>query len=850
MWEKSRRRIGVLSAILIGVTTCVFARNPSLGEAIQPKSTVNNKKEETTKNQTVPPLLGEAIRSQIPKMPTSPAKEEFSISRMQFAEAHWHGLEIVPITDHDRRQFLIPFDVKGVMVDEVTLEATQCGFLAADVVQEVERYPTPNLKEFLISTMRVQNRREAKFNIWRQGENLTITLKAAPYYKNLGYANMEGGEGGIPGQTLTPFDTEMFISVPPTKLSQQELKMLKNIDAATTASPAKTRKIQGQIAAAMIKADSFQTQVPAITQSPAEPKTRNQTVDTQLPSTQPEISPTLAWLGVEIVSVNSVIAEHLGLPEVSGVLINRVERGSPAEGIGLKRGDVITKIGKLKIKDTDHLKAIVKPMEPGDEVEISLVRRRKEYTISFFLGQNPGMQDRLRGRQSKLNMLMVVAVFALVYLLIIEGIFGRLIAFPMGAVLVVVLGYKFKFYDFYQAVSSINYFILMFIVGMNFITSVLRESGFFDYVAKKITISTRGNRLRIFLFFCLLTYMLSAFMDNIATILVIVPLTLALARDLDFDPKPLIIGVIISSNAGGASTMFGDFPNLLISLSTGLLFHDFIFYEMPVCIVLLISMFIYMWYTQKKFFRGPKYSLRDIERLPFFVRVKKGLKKTVTNPKAITKGLTILGVVILGLIFSKPLGINPAVIAFCGGVLLLFISGIPKRKILRHGGWEDVIFFAALFIMVGAAQSAGILMLFAHGILKISSGNILFIALLVMWIAAFFTAFMSAGPTTAIFIPAVFHFGILPPNYLFWWALSLGVLAGSSATLYGASGGPLASSIIIKFWKKYKKSFDPGSPLNNLKKAFSFKEYLKVGGPIMIMFLIISSLYITFLYLL
>lgn len=841
----------MLVFLLVGVY-CAFAQNPPLGEAVRKKVEIKNHtltgtgKSKIEKNQTLTPPLGEAIRAQMPKMPAAPAKEEFSLSRMQFAEAHWHGLEIVPITDQDRRQFLIPFDVKGVMVDEVTLEATQCGFLAAEVVKAVEGYPTPNLKEFLIASMRVQDRREAKFDVWRQGENLTITLKAAPYYKNLGYANMEGGEGGIPGQKLTPFDTEMFISVPPTKLSPHEMKMLKQIDATTTASPLKTRKIQGKIAATVIESPPGDSaQEPSTVQSRTAPQA--QQMDSGV---FPEDSPTLAWLGVEIISVNPVIAEHTGLEDVAGVLINKVHKDSPASGIGLKRGDVITRVGRIKVKDAAHLKEIIKPLEPGEEIEISVMRRGKEYTVSFFLGEGSGLRTGLGANQSKLNMLIVIAVFALVYFLIIEDIFGRMIAFPLGAVLVLVLGHKFQFYDLSQALSSINYYILMFIVGMNFTTAVLREAGFFNYLSKRITILTRGDRTKLFLFFCLLTYVVSAFMDNIATILVVVPLTLALAMDLDFNPKPLIIGVIISSNVGGASTMFGDFPNLLISLSTGLQFHDFIFYELPCCLVLLVAMFVYMRVTQVRYFTGPRHSARDIRRIPFFVKIMKEIPKAITNQKAMIKGLIVLGLIILGLIFSKPLGINPGVIAFIGGVVLLIISGIKKRRVLRLGGWEDVIFFAALFIMVGAAENSGLLLFLAEGILRLSFGHMLAIALLIMWVSAFLTAFMNAGPTAAIFIPAILHLGIMPPHYLFWWALSLGVLAGSSATLYGASGGPLASSLIGKFWKKHRKSFMQDSPLNNLKKALGFKEYLKVGGPIMIIFLVISSIYIIFLYML
>ena len=866
MRKQNINKTVLFSVLLLLISSAAFSQNVPLGDVLRKKA-ANKSNVPKTKTPAADKAqtLGDAIRSMIPKMPTAPAKEEFTLSRMQFAEAHWHGLEIVPITDQDRRQFLIPFDVKGVMVDEVTMEATQCGFLAADVVLEVEGYPTPDLKEFLIASLRVQDRKKARFAVWRQGNRQTLTLESAVYYPDLGYANMEGGEAGIPGQTLTPFDTEMFISVPPTKLSPQEMKMLNNIDSMTAATTPAPTQVPGRAAAVVTPVDATTSatannwqagqaaaaRVPLET-APADPQAAivNPSVPAVSAAEQPAYEQSnMAWLGVEVVSVNAVIAEHLGLPDTNGVLVNSVQKKSPADAVGLKREDVITKIGRIEIKNTAHLLEIMRPMEPGDEIELTVMRGGKDYKIGFFLGERKLAGDRFSTRQGKLNMLMVVAVFAVVYILIIEGIFGRLIVFPAGAVVLVALGHKFGFYSISKALSEINYYILIFIIGMNFTTTVLREAGFFDYLSKKITLTTRGDRMKIFLFFCLLTYVVSAFMDNIATILVIIPLTLALARDLDFNPKPLIIGEIIASNVGGASTMFGDFPNLLISFSTGLQFHDFLLYETPICFLLLICMFVYIRMTHKKFFKGPKYSVRDMQRIPFFFNMNKELKQSIKNPKAMKIGLTVLGIVITGLIFSKQLSINPAIIAFCGGVLLLFISGIKKRKILRHGGWEDVLFFAALFVMVGAADTTGILMLFAHTIMKISFGNVLVIALLVMWTAAFFAAFMNAGPAATIYIPAIMHLGLLPPNYLFWWALSLGVLAGSSASLYGASGGPLASSIIDKYWKKHKHAFGEESPLRDLKIAIGFKEYVKVGGPIMLMFLVISSIYIVILYL-
>lgn len=833
------------------------------------------------------PPLGEAIRKNLSRIPPSPAKQEFSISRMAFAEAHWHGLELTPLTDQDRRQFLIPFNIKGVLVDEVTLEAIECGFLAADVLKKVEGYPTPDLKEFLIATMRIEKRREAKMEIYRQGKDLTLTLKAASYYGDLGYANMEGGEGGIPGQTLTPFDTEMFISVPPTKLSLYELNMLKQIDAQTTASP-RSKNVQGkQVVEKLTFGEAIRRQkfspsfsqgggvdpmlfakgwrdpvafaeggiqskpavgAPAV-QAPAEfvqqpvekQHVQQYSISTSTPAVSSAVKEPVAWMGLEVISVNEAIARQYKMTEAHGVLVNKVNKSSPASAVGIKRGDIITDVGKVKVTDTTHLLEIVSSGLAGDEVELSILRRDKQYSVSLFLGVRPSPASML-----KLKMILVVGVFFIVYFLIFQEIFGHLFAFLLGSGVILYLGDYYHFYSIGDALKAVNYSILIFIIGMNIISAVLREAGFFNYIAKNITLFTKGDRWKILLLFSLLTYIISCFMDNIATILMMVPMTLALAKDLDFDPKPILICQIISSNIGGASTMMGDFPNMLISLSTELQFHDFIFYEMPACIICLIALLIYFKVSQKEFFEKKP---RVAQGAAFFLEIKKGLKTAITNKKAVIKGITVLFFVLIGMIFSGKIGVNPAIIAFTGGIILLIICGMNRWRILKIVGIKDILFFACLFVMVGAAEASGMLLLFARLILDISGGSILLITLLMMWLAAGMCAFMNAGPTAALFIPVVMHLGINPPHYIFWWGLSLGVLAGSSCFLTSASGGPLASTLVGKFWKKHKKSLDKESPLYNLKKALSFREYAKMGVPIMLIILIISSIYLTALYL-
>lgn len=812
--------------------------------------------------------LGEAIRKQQIEAPVSPpsmpSPSVQEAASKEIFEGHWHGLELIPITPELAQEYRITEGTKGLLIDEITLEAAGCGFLAGDMVQSIEGYPTTTLKEFLKATIKYQNRRQVKIQVFRRGKYLAIPLIAADYYNNLGYANMDGAPPIQPG-AISPHKSRNkpctachLIMRGGGQLPTDEGDILPNPPpiALSAAPPHGYRGPCNNCHQIITKKKPIlpQTPVPSTipsVQTTETPQVQQQFVEsitppvpysaqttpgapaaaTSVPTSAASINEPVAWMGLDVVSSD----------ETQGAIVNNVDPDSPAKGVGIKIGDVITKVGDVKVIDADHLKGIVSPLLPGDEVELSILRNNKEYTISFFLGERA-----FHGDMVSLKMIVIVGVFFLVYFLIFQDIFGHLLSFLLGTGVVLYLGDYYHFYTFQDAIKAVNFYILIFIIGMNILSAVLREAGFFDYVAKKITLVTKGDRWKILLLFCFLTYIISCFMDNIATILMMVPMTLALAKDLDFDPKPILICQVISSNIGGASTMVGDFPNMLIALSTEIQFHDFIFYEMPCCIMCLVAVIIYCKISQKKFFEK-KY--KGSKGTVFFLEIKKGLKTAITNKLAVRKGLIVLGFVLTGMILSGEIGINPAIIAFTGGMILLAICGMDRWRILKVVGIKDVVFFACLFVMVGAAEASGILQLFARLILDISGGSILLITLLMMWLAAGFCAFMNAGPTAALFIPVVMHIGIKPPHNIFWWGLSLGVLAGSSCFLTSASGGPLASTLVGKFWKKHKKELNKESALYNLKKALSFREYAKMGVPIMLIILIISSIYLTALYL-
>ncbi|MDH5661851.1 MAG: SLC13 family permease, partial [Elusimicrobiota bacterium] len=342
---------------------------------------------------------------------------------------------------------------------------------------------------------------------------------------------------------------------------------------------------------------------------------------------------------------------------------------------------------------------------------------------------------------------------------------------------------------------------------------------------------------------------------------------------LNFDPKPYMIGMIIASNLGGASTMVGDFPNMLIGTETGIAFTRFVVYMMPICLIELFVLLIYVRLSQKKLFvkEKKKNEVNVYEELPqlaycdggnvtnnenLFYIIKERLKQGMKNPPAVKRGLVILCILIVAFLISDFIRISPALIALMGGLAGIFLGKLKIGTILERLNYKDILFFSGLFILVGAAQASGLLYWLGEVIVHLSFGNVLLRCLLLMWLAGIVTAFLNAGPATALFLPLLMNFKMSSPHHLYFWALSLGVLAGSSATLTGATAGSVSSSMLDEFLSTYVRQDKKWRTFTNRKtylnssiihdnSSLSFRKYSKIGIPVAIIFLIISSIYIT-----
>ena len=421
-----------------------------------------------------------------------------------------------------------------------------------------------------------------------------------------------------------------------------------------------------------------------------------------------------------------------------------------------------------------------------------------------------------------MNAGVTILVFVIVFAQIYFGTLDRRIAVLLGAGTIFVYGLMAGFMTPRMVIDSIYFEVLALVFGMSAISMLLARSGLFSLIAKRTVTRAMGNGWWVMVSLSLVTYSLSLAVNNMATMVVILPVTLTVCLQMKLNPAPLLIAEIIASNLGGASTMVGDFPNMIISSVGSLHFIDFIGGMMAPCVMLLAVMLCYFQVHRAKFDPESSSSGAKIKLTPDF-------EEPVVDRRLMNIGLTILSMVLVGFLFTEVIGLRPGWIAVTAGAFVLIFAGRGwETDWFTACGGQDILFFVGLFIMVGGLVAAGTLDGVLWFIENISGGNSLPMMLVLMWVAAVSTIFLNAGAATAFFIPVATNLNEVLADPTVYWALSLGVLAGSSAALTGATAGPVASSHLDRFVKDHpemRNYMTTGAQLD-------FLGYLRWGIPI------------------
>ncbi|MDH7576635.1 MAG: ArsB/NhaD family transporter [Bacillota bacterium] len=415
-----------------------------------------------------------------------------------------------------------------------------------------------------------------------------------------------------------------------------------------------------------------------------------------------------------------------------------------------------------------------------------------------------------------------VVIFLLTYGLIISEKVHRAVVALAGAVLLVLLGILTQ----HEAVASVDFNTLGLLIGMMIIVGITKHTGLFQFLAIASARLARGEPIRILLILAAVTAALSALLDNVTTVLLIVPVTISVTEALGVSPIPFLFAEIIASNIGGTATLIGDPPNIMIGSATGLGFLDFVKNLTPVVVVIfIVTAFIFwlLWGRNLKVNEEQKDQVLSFDP-----------RAQIRDWLLLRKSLFVLGGVISGFLLHQYLQLESATIALSGAAILLILSRTDPEEALLTVEWPTIFFFLGLFIVVGALEKVGVIHAVARGSLHLTGGNLKATAFLILWLSAFASAFVDNIPFVATMIPLIKDIGVLTgiPVLPLWWALSLGACLGGNGTLIGASANVTVAGIAER----------NGYP-------FTFLEYTKVAFPLMVISILIAHLYLYFFYL-
>jgi Na+/H+ antiporter NhaD/arsenite permease-like protein len=420
--------------------------------------------------------------------------------------------------------------------------------------------------------------------------------------------------------------------------------------------------------------------------------------------------------------------------------------------------------------------------------------------------------------------LATLLIFLGSYGLIISEKIHRTTVALFGGGLLVVLGSIMNFYSQEKAIATIDFNTIGLLVGMMIIVGIAKDTGIFQYVALKTAKLAKGDPWRIMLLFSLITAVFSAFLDNVTTVMLMVPMTLVICDNLNINPMPFLLTEIFMSNVGGAATLIGDPPNILIGSAAGLSFTQFLVNLGPPVIVMLLVLVFVIKILYKKRIQTDREHMEKIMSL--------NENESIEDIKLMKKSLFVLGLVIIGFFLHGMVHMEAATIAIFGAGLLLFLDNKNPERALGEVEWVTIFFFIGLFILVGGLESVGIIHWGATKLVDITHGNMQLTSFVLLWGGAIFSAFIDNIPFVATMIPVVQEMGntFSDLNPL-WWSLALGACLGGNGSLVGASANLVVAGIAEKSGYKIK-----------------FLDFLKTGFAIMIITVAISNVYIFFRY--
>lgn len=379
-----------------------------------------------------------------------------------------------------------------------------------------------------------------------------------------------------------------------------------------------------------------------------------------------------------------------------------------------------------------------------------------------------------------------------------------------------------------EAFLSIDFNTIGLLTGMMIMVSIIKRTGLFQYLAIKISKLAHGNIFYLLFFLSIITGILSSILDNVTTIILIVPITLAICENLEISPIPLVLSEIFASNIGGTATLIGDPPNIIIGSAAHLSFMDFIINLAPFALILLILLpfFVRLFY-KKEISQNIKDAWERVEKFDE--------KKAIEDPVLLKKSLMVFLLTILVFIFHHSLGLEAATVALAGATLLLLVSNIDPADTLLEVEWSTLFFFMGLFIVVAGVEKIGLFQWLSNKIINLTKENLTLTTLAILWVSGISTSVINNISYTISMVPVIQNIGEATSFNLnpLWWALSLGACLGGNGTFIAAAANLVGVNI-----------------LKRQGMIITFKDFFRIGFPIMLISMLLSSVYLYFRYLL
>jgi Na+/H+ antiporter NhaD/arsenite permease-like protein len=432
-------------------------------------------------------------------------------------------------------------------------------------------------------------------------------------------------------------------------------------------------------------------------------------------------------------------------------------------------------------------------------------------------------------------------IFVVSYAVIISEKIHKTKVALIGASLMLVLKILEQHEAFHSEEFGIDYNVIFLLIGMMIIIGIMKHTGVFEYVAIKSAKVAKGEPFRILIIFAVITALASALLDNVTTVLLLAPVTLLIADELEVDPIPFLLTEALASNIGGTATLIGDPPNIMIASKAKLTFLDFIIHLAPVIIVIMVTFLI----TLKLVF-GKKLTVKEELKTRVMAM---NAKEMIKDPPLLKKSLVILGLTIFGFVLHGALQFEPATVALTGAAALFLVSGKDPHNIFLEVEWPTIFFFMGLFIIVGGVVKVGLIEKLSQFMIEIThptETNMFTTSMVMLWFSAIASAIVDNIPFVATMNPlildmantiyhggsavshslpaATIHNAVLMPV---WWSLALGACLGGNGSAIGAS----ANVIIVGLAEK-------------AKRPISFMKFMAYGFPIMVETLVISMIYV------